>query len=65
MSTDRKVVVVLMAKKLREMLEEFVNENADTITDRLEMSPTEFGVYLLDLAPDAINLVKANLDKKG
>lgn len=64
MSTDRKVVTILMAKKLREILEDFVTENADTIKEHLEMSPKEFAAYLLDLTPNAIALIKAHLDKK-
>mgnify|MGYP001601232498 FL=1 len=60
MDTDRKMVTILMAKKLHDVLEAFVQEHAEVALAHLGLKPDEFREYLLERAPDAIDMVRAH-----
>ena len=60
MNNDQKVVTILMAKKLREMLDTFVQEHVEVALAHLGLKPDEFMDYLIDRASDAIDLGRAH-----
>lgn len=55
---DRKVLVALAAKKLWNLTEELALEHEQEIKLMLNMTREEFRDYLLDVAEEAIRLIK-------
>ena len=58
-SVDRKVVVILLAKKISELIDGFAEGHAEYIRSNFRMEAGEVGLYLLDALPEAVAFVKA------
>lgn len=55
---DRKIVVALLARELRESLERFVRGFAESLRLYLGVEPEEFQAYIIDALPEALALIK-------
>ena len=58
-NVDRKVIVALLARELRERLVEFTRWYAEPLRLYIGVEADEFQDYLLDALPEAVEFIKA------
>ncbi|MBI2053338.1 MAG: hypothetical protein HYT41_01155 [Candidatus Sungbacteria bacterium] len=65
MDADRKLVAVLLAAKLHNLIDELIGEHAESIRAYLGYeNPQDFRGYILERLPDAVALLQEEYAKR-